>query len=314
MRHEAVGNARMGMRRWRVWRFRDGKAGHDNQSQGLIDALTALRPVDCATLAPLPWPVAFAAGLRRRWPDASGLPAPDLLIGAGHRTHCSLLAARRACGGRIVVLMRPSLPLTLFDLCLIPEHDMPPLRSNVLATRGALNRIQPAQTLDSSQGLFLIGGPSAHFGWDSAALYRQIAAIAAADSPVSWTLTTSRRTPAEFLENLRPLVDKRLQVVPVAETGPDWLPAQLARAGQVWVTADSVSMVYEALTAGAAVGILETPRQRPSRIGRGLERLTAEGWVTPFAEWRPGRTLHRPPGLFNEAERCARWIVERWFA
>jgi uncharacterized protein len=103
-------------------------------------------------------------------------------------------------------------------------------------------------------------------------------------------------------------------VVPVAETGPDWLPAQLARAGQVWVTADSVSMVYEALTAGAAVGVLETPRQRPSRVSRGLERLAVESWVTPFADWRPGRTLHRPPGIFNEAERCARWIVERWLA
>jgi len=295
-----------------VWRFCDGKAGHDNQSQGLLDALMALRPVESVARSPLPWPMAFYTGLWRRWTDAS--PVPDLLIGAGHRTHGSLLAARRACGGRIIVLMRPSLPLGLFDLCLIPEHDTPPNRSNVLATRGALNRIQPSQTLDPGLGLLLIGGPSAHFGWDAAALLRQIAAIVATDPPLSWTLTTSRRTPAEFLEGLRPLADGRLQVVPVAETGPDWLPAQLARAGQVWVTADSVSMIYEALTAGAAVGVLETPRQRPSRISRGLERLTAEGWVTPFADWRPGRMLHRPPGIFNEAARCARWIVERWFA
>ena len=296
-----------------VWRFSDGKSGHDSQSRGLLEALTRLRPVESFTLAPLPWPMAFEAWLRRQWPDASGLPAPDLLIGAGHRTHFSLLAARRACGGRIVVLMRPSLPLKLFDLCLIPEHDTPPNRPNVLATRGALNRIQPSQTLDPRQGLLLIGGPSAHFGWDSAALYRQIAAIIAADPLVSWTLTTSRRTPPEFLDDLRP-DEERLGVVPVAETGPDWLPAQLARAGQVWVTADSVSMIYEALTAGAAVGVLETPRQRPSRISRGLERLTVEGWVTPFADWRPGRMLHRPPGIFNEAERCARWIADRWFA
>ena len=297
-----------------VWRFRDGKAGHDNQSQGLIDALAALRPVDCAALSPLSWPMVFDAGLRRRWPGGGALPAPDLLVGAGHRTHWSLLAARRARGGRIVVLMRPSLPLGLFDLCLIPEHDAPPSHPNVLATRGALNRIQPSQTLDPSQGLILIGGPSTHFGWDAAALYRQIATIVAADPPVSWTLTTSRRTPGEFLDGLRSMVEERLRMIPVAETGPDWLPAQLARAGQVWVTADSVSMVYEALTAGAAVGVMETPRQRPSRISRGLERLATEGWVTPFADWRPGRTLHRPPGIFNEAERCARWIVERWFA
>lgn len=296
-----------------VWRFSDGKAGHDNQSQGLLEALARLRPVRSVTLAPLPVSastIGLLLGRRSVWGEQQ---APDLALGAGHGTHLSLLVARRAWAGKVVVLMRPSLPLRLFDLCLIPEHDAPPARPNVLATRGALNRIQPSTTLDARRGLLLIGGPSAHFGWDSAALHRQIAAIVAADPAMHWTLTTSRRTPAEFLDGLRPMADERPRVVPVAETGPDWLPAQLARTGQVWVTADSVSMIYEALTAGAAVGVLETPRQRPNRISRGLERLTTEGWVTPFADWRPGRTLHRPPGIFNEAERCARWIVERWF-
>jgi mitochondrial fission protein ELM1 len=100
----------------------------------------------------------------------------------------------------------------------------------------------------------------------------------------------------------------------VTETGPDWLPAQLACAGQVWVTADSVSMVYEALTAGAAVGVLEVPRKHANRVSQGLEQLAAEDWVTLFTHWSPGQTLHRPAQTFNEAERCARWIIERWFA
>jgi mitochondrial fission protein ELM1 len=103
-------------------------------------------------------------------------------------------------------------------------------------------------------------------------------------------------------------------VIPVTETGPDWLPAQLARAGQVWVTADSVSMVYEALTSGATVGVLEVPRKQPSRISRGLEQLATEGWVTFFSDWSRHRPLSRPPETFNEAERCARWIIDRWFA
>ena len=103
-------------------------------------------------------------------------------------------------------------------------------------------------------------------------------------------------------------------MVPVAATGPDWLPAQLARAGQVWVSADSVSMVYEALTAGAAVGVLDVPRKRSSRISRGLDKLAGEGWITPFADWQRHSRLNRPTHTFNEAERCARWIAARWFA
>jgi mitochondrial fission protein ELM1 len=102
--------------------------------------------------------------------------------------------------------------------------------------------------------------------------------------------------------------------MPVTETGPDWLPAQLAQTGQVWVTADSVSMIYEALTSGAAVGVLEIPRKRSSRISRGTEQLASEDWVTFFSDWSRERRLRRPPQTFNEAERCARWIIDRWFA
>jgi mitochondrial fission protein ELM1 len=289
-----------------------------------------LRPVEILMLDPLPPLTALGVWLSGyRLPAWRDLLPPDIVLGAGHRTHLSLLAARRMCGGKAVVLMRPTLPLSLFDLCLIPEHDAPPTRRNVLATRGALNRIQPSTTLEASRGLLLIGGPSAHFAWDSESLQRQIAAIVTAHPAIHWTLTTSRRTPTEFLEHKTlqktpsPLVREgwdegcerlHLNIVPVTETGPDWLPVQLASAGQVWVTADSVSMVYEALTAGAAVGVLEVPHQHASRVSRGLEQLAAEGWVTLFADWSPNRPLHRPPEIFNEAERCARWIIEQWFA
>ena len=244
-----------------VWRFSDGKAGHDNQTRGLAEALARLQPVETCTLNPLPPAVALRGWLLGRLPSWNDLPAPDVLLGAGHRTHLSLLAARRTRGGKVVVLMCPSLPLSLFDLCLIPEHDAPPSRANVLATRGALNRIQPSAVQDPRQGLLLIGGPSEHFGWDDAALRQSIAALVVADPAMQWTLTTSRRTPPGFLEGLSSLADARLTVVPVTATGPDWLPAQLARVGQAWVTADSVSMVYEALTSGAAVGILDVPQK-----------------------------------------------------
>ena len=297
-----------------LWWFSDGKAGHDNQSRGLLEALARLRPVEIVTsplLSPAAALLALAGGRLTAWPD---LPAPNLLVGAGHGTHLSLLAARRRRGGRAVVLMRPSLPLGLFDLCLIPEHDSPPVRANVLTTRGALNRIQPSPTLEPEQGLLLIGGPSTHFGWNDTGLREQIAAVLAADPAMRWTLTTSRRTPASFLTACHDPADTRLTVVPVEASGPDWLPAQLARAGQVWVSADSVSMIYEALTAGAAVGVLEVPRKRSSRISRGLDKLAGEGWITPFADWQRHPRLKRPTQIFNEAERCARWIVARWFA
>lgn len=298
-----------------IWRFSDGKAGHDHQSGGLANALARLRSAKVITLAPISPFTALAYSLLSRQSAWNEQPDPDLLLGAGHRTHFSLLAARRARGGKAVVLMRPTLPLPLFDLCLIPEHDAPPTRSNVLATCGALNCIQPSSSpVESDQGLLLIGGPSAHFGWDNSALYQQIAVLIAASPLIRWTLTTSRRTPPSFLAGLQTIADQRLMVVPVAQTGPDWLPAQLANAQYAWVTADSVSMIYEALTAGTAVGVLEVPQLRSSRISRGLDHLAAKGWIRSFTQWQQNRQLCRLDQPFNEAERCARWIVERWFA
>lgn len=296
-----------------IWRFSDGKAGHDNQSRGLIEALHRWRPVKAITLKPLSTAKILSGLVFRQMPeDWRTLPNPDLLVGAGHRTHLSLLVGRQRRGGQAVVLMRPTLPLSCFDLCLIPQHDSPPARHNVLTTRGALNRIQPSSALESAYGLILIGGPSAHFGWDNAALYHQLQTILRATLETRWTLTTSRRTPDDFLAGLS-IESKRLTVVPVAVTGPDWLPEQLARAGQVWVTADSVSMVYEAVTAGAKVGVLNVPMQRPNRISRGLNALAAQGWVTAFDTWLHTAQLSRPSEIFNEAERCAHEIVNRWF-
>ncbi|MCX7915831.1 MAG: mitochondrial fission ELM1 family protein, partial [Verrucomicrobiae bacterium] len=92
----------------------------------------------------------------------------------------------------------------------------------------------------------------------------------------------------------------------------DWVPRELSVAEHVWVTEDSVSMVYEALTAGASVGILRVPRRHSSRVVRGLDRLRAQGWVTGFADWEAGQSLRPPPQPLAEADRCAHVIYERF--
>jgi hypothetical protein len=293
-----------------IWRLSDGKPGHDKQSQGLAAALARLAPtqvhdipLDGPRIGPLDW-------ARGRFEPGLDLPAPWLILGAGHATHFALLAARRARGGRAVVLMKPSLPLGLFDLCLVPEHDRPPLRANVIATRGALNTVVPGANHDPARGLMLIGGPSAHYRWDDHRVAAQVSEIAATEPDTRWTLTTSRRTPAAFLAALPALPN--LHVAPFDQTPPGWLEAELARCGPVWVSPDSVSMVYEALTAGCRVGLLDLEAEPSSRVARGVAGLAASGEFTPLAAWRVRRTLTAPSEPFNEAERCARLILARW--
>jgi hypothetical protein len=293
-----------------VWAFTDGKAGHENQTRGLLAALARRQPVDARWINVPAYASVLSSLMTRRFLPGVGLPPPDLLLGAGHRTHLPLLAARRAHGGRTIVLMKPSLPRAWFDLCVIPEHDGV-TGANVLTTRGALNPVEPGEK-DARAGLILIGGPSRHHGWNENDILSQVETIVAREQDVDWQLTTSRRTPSATTARLRALTFRNLTVVPVSETGPGWLAERLAGAAQVWVTEDSVSMLYEALTANAATGVLGVPAKRESRIARGIDALKRDGLVTGFADWQHGRKLDAPAAPFNEAARVAAWIGDKW--
>lgn len=295
-----------------VWVFTDGKAGHENQTRGLLAALARRQPVDARWINVPAYASVLSSLMTRRFLPGVGLPPPDLLIGAGHRTHLPLLAARRAHGGRTIVLMKPSLPRAWFDLCVIPEHDEIS-GVNVQTTRGALNPVEAGQK-NARAGLILIGGPSRHHGWSANDILSQVETIVTKEKDIDWTLTSSRRTPASTTARLRALTFRNLTVVPVTETGPGWLPERLASAAQVWVTEDSVSMVYEALTANAATGVLEVPAKRASRIARGIAALTRDGLVTRFADWQRGKKLAAPAAPFNEAARVAAWIGAKWLS
>ena len=296
-----------------VWRISDGKRGHDNQSLGLTEALEKCVPVATYTLPALSALRALAYWLAGSFPPAKGLPDPDLLLGAGHATHLTLLAARRARGGRAVVLMKPSLPLSLFDLCIIPQHDAIAPSGRVLVTRGVLNRIHPSGEKDARCGLILLGGPSQHYDWPDEPVLEQVRAIAECEHGIYWHIATSRRTPSATLDGLRELTLDNVEVVAQQDTGAEWLPEKLARASQVWVTEDSASMVYEALSSGAVVGVLAVRRRADSRVSRGVQHLIEQGLLTSFAEWRTGKVLHAPPQPFNETARSARFILETWF-
>ncbi len=289
-----------------VWILSDGKPGHVNQSLGLAEALARAIQSDIHTLPALPAWRAWLAWLLKRMPGT--LPAPDLIIGAGHATHATLLAARRAHSGRTVVLMKPSLPRRCFDLAILPRHDGVGADAHTLVTEGAINRVRPAAARDASGGLILIGGNSPHFEWDNDAVQVQIKSILARTPDTQWTLTTSRRTPADFLAELP--AAPNLDVVPHTATPPGWLPEQLPRSGTVWVTPDSASMVFEALTAGADVGVFDLPVNPKSRVAHAIGELADAQRITRFAKWCTDGTLYPNTRPLAEADRCANWILE----
>ena len=294
-----------------VWRFMDGKPGHENQTLGLIRALE--KRVGCSVQD---WRVPKGWLERLRWRrvwdrEASLVNPPDLILGAGHLTHAMLARARRKFGGKSVVMMKPSLPVNWFDLCVVPEHDGVQEREGVLTVRGVLNPVEKSETQVRSQGLILVGGPCRHVHWDDPSMVKQIARIHQSTPDTHWTLTTSRRTPDSFLEWLKPV--DNLNVIPASETPPGWVAEQLSRCAQVWASGDSVSMLYESLTSGAATGVLEVDWAGEGKLRQGVQSLIQTGMITSFSDWQSGEPLPPPSSPLAESQRVADWLLVHWF-
>jgi mitochondrial fission protein ELM1 len=294
-----------------IWRFTDGKLGHENQTSGLVAALGNKHEVHVIDIRVDALPssrLLLLKALFRKKIIEFPTQQVDLLIGAGRKTHIPMVVARSQCGGKCVVLMRPSIPMGLFDLVVTPKHDHIPPRKNLVETVGGLNSVRFVKDKDPKQGLVLIGGESSHYVWDDEEIANQLKEITSRDHNVDWTLTTSRRTPETFLQLLQ---NVPITVVPVEQTDQQWMTEHFSKSGQIWVTPDSVSMVYEALSSGAATKVFSLkPTSKESRVRNGLDALIECGNVITFKDWTQNTSKDQKPCFFNEASRIADHILE----
>lgn len=304
-----------------IYIISDGKRGHLSQTRGLAAALLARarrqRPEaehSCHEVEVTG--MGFFAKMFYKGRNLD-LPKPDLILCAGHGTHAAALSLARHLHCLCMVCMKPSLPLRSFDLCLIPRHDMPDCRvgEHVFLTVGAINAISVHPETEKKETLVLIGGPSKEYKWDAEMVINQLSTIVRHNRG-NIVLTTSRRTPTDFVQDVTTTCPS-VRVEPVEETGETWVADHLACAREVWVTQDSVSMVYEALSAGAPVGIIEMKvrndkRKGITRVARGLNMLIGDRAVSTFTEWAKSHELPLPEHTLNEAGRAADYILQRF--
>lgn len=291
-----------------IYILSDGKPGHLAQSRGLAEALASRT---AATIHEID------ANAKPRLPKGNESKR-GLLLTAGRATIPIALSCSHRLGVSAIALMNPGwFKRRAFDLCIIPRHDGIAESGKVIVTEGALNGIQPATDASADDVLLLIGGPSKHHRWEDESLLAQLHTLLGRETQMKWIATSSRRTPDSTDKHLREVAEEhgdRFVYTSASETPRGWVAEQLQRCGTVWVTEDSVSMVYESLTAGARVGLLDVPRRsgKPGRVMRGVESLVERGWVTRYDDWREGRPLpsDRPP--LQEADRVAKLVLERF--
>nr|WP_298215437.1 mitochondrial fission ELM1 family protein [Acidocella sp.] len=247
-------------------------------------------------------------------------PLPPVVIGTGG-AGARVAAALRRPGVRAVAIQHPRMNPARFDAILAARHDGL-TGANVIVTRTALHRATPARLaaegalwaprfahLPRPLAAVLLGGSNGryHFGpAEAGILARQLAALMREGAGL--ILTPSRRTAPEAMAALR------AALVPLGAwiwdfTGENPYFGMLACADAIIVTADSVSMVSEAVATSAPVLLARLPG-RSARIGAFLAGLAAEGRVRDFAgrlelwntaplddtEWA-GRELRRRLGL-----------------
>jgi mitochondrial fission protein ELM1 len=157
--------------------------------------------------------------------------------------------------------------------------------------------------------MILIGGPSRHFYWNDRQVIRSLCRVME-NSSVAWQLVTSRRTPERFLRLWSTLGPKRVEVRSTPADS-NWLSETLGECGKVWVTSDSMSMIYEALTSGATTGLIPLRARMGSRVAIEVQRLIDEQQVV--LPQTPDRAVCPAFPLVGqtEADRCAVEILQR---
>jgi len=208
---------------------------------------------------------------------------PDIIISAGSGLVAINLILTRANEAKNVVLMKPGLwSFKRFNLVIVPEHDHPLKRENVLTTLGAPNLVNPDCLREQSErlkkrlglskklriGLF-VGGENREYIFSKDRISQIVSELVktaeALDAEV--LATTSRRTSREISKYLKDYLasQERCKLLVIANelNPPQTAEAILGLSQIIVISSDSVSMISESLAASRYVIVFELDRKRP---------------------------------------------------
>ena len=287
----------------------DGRAGHDAQALGIAEAMglaPEIRRIHPRKLFGLLAPFGPLDPREKETEPLSPIapPWPDIALAAGRRTLPYLRRIKRVSLRRVftVYVNAPATGSRAADLIVAPLHDGMFAR-NVFTPTTPANRVTSellarlrlhpdprVEALPRPRAAVLIGGDSRHFRFAPTVVTALQEAIRALqDAGYSVMATASQRTPPAVVAALAPIIAERAGWFWSDGAGENPYFSMLAKADLILVTADSVSMVGEAVATGAPVHIF-APQGRSAKIADYLERLQRLGAVRPWSgtpeRWR----------------------------
>jgi uncharacterized protein len=284
------------------WVLTTGEAGMRSQALGLAEAvglpieekrIVVRRPWAALPGGLLPMPLSAL--------DPSGdkllPPWPRLIVGCGRRSIGAALAVKRLSRGRTFAayVQNPEFARAKFDLVAAMPHDRVQ-GPNVVEVPTALHRVTPERLAEARADWrgrlsadarpllgVLVGGNNGNYRLTKSIVKRLIRVLrkAHAEHGMRAVVTPSRRTSDTAKEAIR----AALAAEPIGmlwdETGDNPYFGILALADRLIVTAESISMVSEALATGRPAHVLRL-RGQGARHEAFLERVIAEGLVSPI--------------------------------
>ena len=289
----------------------DGKAGHRSQAIGLYKAMQrqSIEAVTFEEVSIDQLPIFSLLLATFKQSTSAVAQPPDYIFGVGSHTQLRVLLLGKVYPqAKTVIMMKPNFPFTWFDYAIIPEHDGVEASAHVITTQGALNPIVNEQRHQKNRILIALGGSSKRHQWNEAKVLASIDAIVKNNPEADIILTTSRRTPKEFLAHLNEKAfASHLHIFPVEQTPQGWIFEEMQKAEAAWVTEDSVSMVFEALTAGCKVGVLKMDRLKSDRITQSIDQIIQSNLVSE----QTSIEMLVEPHAFKEAERVATYLLTK---
>jgi mitochondrial fission protein ELM1 len=272
-------------------------AGLRAQALGLVEAAGFTSEICTLDFTP-PWDrLSPGLWLKPRWAVGASPyrePLPPIVLGCGG-AGARVAASLRRQGVAAVAVQHPRMRLTKFDLVMAARHDGI-TGPNVIVTRTALHRVTPAR-LAAERAVWtprfaahrrplvalLLGGSNGRYRFEPPAaleLAIQLDAMMQRDQ-AGLVITPSRRTDPAVVKLLRDVLAPRGAWI-WDGLGENPYFGMLACADAIIATADSVSMVSEAVATAAPVFLVRLPG-KSARIGAFMDALAADGRVRDFA-------------------------------
>ena len=282
-----------------AWILTDGKKGTENQCIGLASIL-GLQPIIKKITPKFPWSFLPPQFWIRPLGGITGLEGdqewPDILIAASRSAAAVAKEIRHLSHGKTftIFLQNPYISPKNFDAVIAPYHDR--LKgSNVISTlfpfhcvtEKALDTARKEYenrlgNLSSTKVAVLLGGKTRHYQMDPETMetYGMQLRNMAKRQPMAYMVTASRRTDEKCFDTFKHGLGSTPRFI-WDGTGDNPYMGFLAHADIIIVTADSVSMISEAVSTGKPVYLLEL-KGHSKKLGAFHKALLEKGCIRFF--------------------------------